>query len=291
MRHSPRVPSTWLRRNGTHVLRPANQVRSGVASRTASCTSSRSSAAASAFSNAAMYLIQQGPGLGPARLGDLVGRRAHLRQLGPSPLQRALYRCDCPAEHDGDLGGGELQHVPQHQDGALAGGRYCRLAISASRSRSRAATMAAGSADSRVTSASGTGSSQATSGSAASGGACGSGSDRTGPWQHPPVSPGQGRQAPIGSDPVQPGAYRGPALETAVGAPGPQVRLLDQILGVLDRAEHAVAVREQLPPQRLGVLDERGAILHRSHRPPEEGGELIGDPGTGRRLRFGSERG
>ena len=37
------------------VLRPANQVRSGVASMTASSVRSRSSAAASAFSNAAMY--------------------------------------------------------------------------------------------------------------------------------------------------------------------------------------------------------------------------------------------
>ena len=63
-----------------------------------------------------------------------------------------------------------------------------------------------------------------------------------------------------------------PALEPVVGAPGTQVGLLDQVFRVVDRAEHAIAVREQLTPQRLGFLDERRAIGHRSHRPPEERG-------------------
>src|ERR1700677_3981672 len=60
-------------------------------------------------------------------------------------------------------------------------------------------------------------------------------------------------EAGVGSDPVQPGAHRGPGLELAVATPGTQVRLLHQVLGVMHRAEHAIAVRQQFPPERLGI--------------------------------------
>src|ERR1700677_116306 len=63
-------------------------------------------------------------------------------------------------------------------------------------------------------------------------------------------------EAGVGGDPVQPGAHRGPGLELAVATPGSQVRLLHQVLGVMNRAEHAVAVGQQFPPERLGVCRE-----------------------------------
>jgi hypothetical protein len=41
---------------------------------------------------------------------------------------------------------------------------------------------------------------------------------------------------------------------------------MDHILRILDRAEHSVAVREQLTSEQLGGLDEFGAIGHGSAR-------------------------
>jgi hypothetical protein len=40
---------------------------------------------------------------------------------------------------------------------------------------------------------------------------------------------------------------------------------LNRVLCVGDRAEHTVAMSEQLTPERLGFPDERRAIGHRSH--------------------------
>src|SRR6185437_6390875 len=64
-------------------------------------------------------------------------------------------------------------------------------------------------------------------------------------------------QAPVGGDPVQPGTQRGTALEPGQAAPGGQQGFLQQILGVLDRAEDAVAVHLKLAPVGLDQLAER----------------------------------
>ena len=48
---------------------------------------------------------------------------------------------------------------------------------------------------------------------------------------------------------------------------GAVVRLGREVLRILDRAEHAVAVCEQLTPERLGGLNEPGTIGHGSQRP------------------------
>jgi RNA polymerase sigma factor (sigma-70 family) len=74
--------------------------------------------------------------------------------------------------------------------------------------------------------------------------------------QRPPAALLKRRQAGIGGDAVEPGTQRRPALEGAVGPPGPQIGLLHQIFGLVGRAEHPVAVRQQLMPEPLGVLDE-----------------------------------
>ena len=55
-------------------------------------------------------------------------------------------------------------------------------------------------------------------------------------------------EADVGRDPVQPGAHAGPPLEAVERPPRPQHRLLHGVLGLEGRAEHAVAVAGQLPP-------------------------------------------
>ena len=65
-------------------------------------------------------------------------------------------------------------------------------------------------------------------------------------------------QADVGRDPVEPRPQRPRALEAVESAPGPEQRLLERVLGVLQRAEHPVAVRVQLPAVRV---DERAEGL------------------------------
>ena len=130
--------------------------------------------------------------------------------------------------------------------------------MSASRSDSRAITTAAGIVGGRGDPASGSGSSHETSP-----GATGLGG-RSGP-SYGPVRPEgsirirrgcQRRQADVGGDRVEPGPDRRAALEAGVGPPRPQIRLLHQVLGVVRRADHAVAVRQQLPAEPLGLGGE-----------------------------------
>jgi hypothetical protein len=83
-----------------------------------------------------------------------------------------------------------------------------------------------------------------------------------------PDRPGQlavagdcGFPAPAGSvrrDPVQPGTQRRPSLERVIGPPGADQRLLHLVFGIVHRAEHPVAVSEQLRPQRIS---QEGEVL------------------------------
>ena len=66
-------------------------------------------------------------------------------------------------------------------------------------------------------------------------------------------------QARVGGDRVEPGAQRAAALEARQPAPGAQQRLLQRVLGVLDRAEHPVAV---------GVAARRDAARPAGRRRP-----------------------
>jgi hypothetical protein len=50
-------------------------------------------------------------------------------------------------------------------------------------------------------------------------------------------------------------------------------------------------VREELTPERLGVLDEFRAIGHGSHHAAQEGGELVGRSRRGRSLAGVPEQG
>ena len=81
-----------------------------------------------------------------------------------------------------------------------------------------------------------------------------------------------GVQAGAGGDGVEPRAQRAAALEARDPAPRPQQGVLQRVVGVVRRAEHAVAVRVQLPAQRFHETGERGVVT----RPrPGEAGLLV----------------
>jgi hypothetical protein len=74
-------------------------------------------------------------------------------------------------------------------------------------------------------------------------------------------------EAAVGRDPVEPRAHRGAPLERLDAAPRGQERLLHHVLGVLHRADDAVAVQLQLAPVGLGQRAKR--LLVAGTRPPE----------------------
>src|SRR6266545_2020430 len=80
----------------------------------------------------------------------------------------------------------------------------------------------------------------------------------------PPGGASAGRaprvEAPVGGDPVEPGADRGAALEPSEALPGSQQRVLEGVLGVLEGSEHPVTVHLELPTVRLGQRPERLAV-------------------------------
>ena len=67
-------------------------------------------------------------------------------------------------------------------------------------------------------------------------------------------------QARVGRDPVQPGLKLGPRLEPLQRPPRPQQRLLDDVLGSCDGAEHPVAVHLERVPVRLDQLAKRPLV-------------------------------
>ena len=67
-------------------------------------------------------------------------------------------------------------------------------------------------------------------------------------------------EAGVRRDPVQPGVHGGAALEPLERPPGAQQRLLHEVLGVVDRAEHPVAVDLQRVAVGLHELPERALV-------------------------------
>jgi hypothetical protein len=67
-------------------------------------------------------------------------------------------------------------------------------------------------------------------------------------------------EAGVGGDPVQPRAHRRACLERRARSPRAQHRLLDDVLGLLERAEHPVAVDVKLAAVRLDTRGEGRAI-------------------------------
>jgi hypothetical protein len=70
-------------------------------------------------------------------------------------------------------------------------------------------------------------------------------------------------QAGVGGDPVEPGADRSARLEPGQAPPRREQRVLHGVVGVLERAEHPVAVHVQLAAVRSGQLRE-GVLIARA---------------------------
>ena len=60
----------------------------------------------------------------------------------------------------------------------------------------------------------------------------------------------------VGGNPVQPGTDRRPLLELLETAPGGEERLLEQVLGILQRPDDPVQVDLELAAVRVGELPE-----------------------------------
>jgi hypothetical protein len=194
--------------------------------------------------------------LGGQRPGRAAGGRPCLAERGPGALQGAVDCRHRALQQLGDLGGAPAQHLPQHQHGPLAGGELLqghhegqrhRLALLGDRRRVGAVVGQLVQQPVRV----------------------GLQPRHLGtlrPGSKPATPAGlEQLQAAGGGDPVQPGAQRSPSLEGVQVPPGTQQRLLRRILGVVEGAQHPVAVHVQLadmgrheqPEARL-ITSERG---------------------------------
>src|SRR4051812_37434931 len=77
------------------------------------------------------------------------------------------------------------------------------------------------------------------------------------------------RQRPVRRDLVQPRTDRPAVLEPAQAPPGPIERVLNHVVGIVNRPQHPVAVRPQLLAQRPYQPSERLAVTRtRRARPP-----------------------
>ena len=177
-------------------------------------------------------------------------------------------------EHRGHLVGAEPEDVAQDEHRDLAGRQDLQRGHERQGDGSRSARSgppgraARRAAPSRR--ASGNGSSQTTSPSRVGSGGSTSGTS------HALAGRRLGRaarvEAPVGGDAVEPGAERRAPLEPVEAPPGGQQRVLQRVLGVLERAEHPVAVHLQLAAVRLGQLPERVAVA--GPRPGDQVGRV-----------------
>jgi hypothetical protein len=79
--------------------------------------------------------------------------------------------------------------------------------------------------------------------------------------QRPASAVFQRGQAGVGGDAVQPGAHGRLSLEAVVCLPGAQQGFLHQVLGIVQRSRHPIAVREQFAPVRLSGGGEIGPAV------------------------------
>lgn len=70
----------------------------------------------------------------------------------------------------------------------------------------------------------------------------------------------EGGQAHVGGNSVQPIPNRGATVEVFQAAPRAQKGFLDQVLGVVERPEHLITVKQQLPSMGLGQALKRVAV-------------------------------
>ena len=189
------------------------------------------------------------------------GWRQAALQAGAGPFEGAVDRLDGRVQHVGHLAGVEPEDVAQDEHGELAGRQYLQCAHE-------------GQGDGFGLLVAGLGAERHVDRPLEEG---------VGKWLEPYqfTEPGRfgrfnlghvplpGRasarrptrvEAPVGGDPVEPGADRGASLESSEALPGGQQRVLEGVLGVLQGTEHPVAVHLQLSTVRLGQLAERLAV-------------------------------
>ena len=83
-------------------------------------------------------------------------------------------------------------------------------------------------------------------------------------------------EADVRRDPVEPGADQRAAVERLARPPRPQERLLDGVLGLVERGQHPVAVDVELAPVSLGEGRERGLPTgERGDAPDRSRGDLV----------------
>ncbi len=89
-----------------------------------------------------------------------------------------------------------------------------------------------------------------------------------------PAAPLQRSEAAVGGDLEQPGADEAAVVEPVHAAPGPDQRLLHRVFGIVQRAEHAVAVSLDLRAvrcderlERVGIPGARRLEQNRGHGP------------------------
>ena len=148
------------------------------------------------------------------------------------------------------------------------GGRCCSAATKASRTLSRSPASSAGSVTAGVVPRHGSGSSHSSCGRT-SRSELGHRRGRAADLQRggPAPAAADGVDADVGGDPVQPRAHARAALEAVLRAPGADQGLLHRVLGVVDGAEHPVAVAGQLAPVGgEGRVDALGPVLRRAVR-------------------------
>jgi hypothetical protein len=208
-----------------------------------------------------------GPVLAPAR-------RQVLAQGRPGALQRAVHRRDADLEQLGDLARRPVEHLAQDEHRALARRQELdhgeerqldRLAPDHGRVRLLARRRDLGLLEQPV-------------GIGLQPRQVAEGAER----RHPPPVALDRVEAGVRRDLVEPRPEPVVALEAGAAAPRAQERLLDEVLGLLERAEHAVAVDVQLAPVALGQLGELG--LGRGHGAHDRSLRMF----LGRRLRRNS---
>jgi hypothetical protein len=204
--------------------------------------------------------------LGGQRRGRAAGGRPCLSERGPGALEGAVDGRHRGLQQLGGLGGAPAQHLPQDEHGSLPRrellqghheGQRHRLALLGDRSRVGAVVGQVVQEPVRV------------------GlqprhlGTLRSGRDAATPagLEHP--------QAGGGGDPVQPGAQRSASLEGVQVPPGPQQGLLGGVLGVVEGAQHPVAVHVQLTDMRRHQQPEP-RLVARQRRPEQLVGARFG---------------
>jgi len=220
--------------------------------------------------------VHDQPPVAVGGLVDVVLGDSRIPQRGPGALQGAVHRHGRDLEQVGDLRRVPAEHVAQDEHGPLPGGQVLQgrdqrepRALPGHHDRGRItgaarAARAAGAATQQrvgerlqprhVGQRGGQRLVRIRPGRAQPGG------------QRPPAAVLDRPQAGVGGDAVQPGPQRRAALEPVPRPPGAQQGLLQHVLGVVHRAEHPVAVREQFWPERIGQAGELLAVPRQAAR-------------------------